>query len=89
MNAVSLVGRLAADPQVQETRTSGPECRMTLMVPRRSRDGRRYPGVLYVDVLTFGEEARECAALSIGVTVGLAGRLDDGGHVLIDQLDFL
>jgi single-stranded DNA-binding protein len=65
---------------------------MTLAVPRRSRDGRRYPGVVYVDVTTFGDEARECAArLTIGSRVGLSGRLEaePSGHVLIDQLDFL
>lgn len=64
---------------------------MTLAVGRRSRDGRRYPGVVYVDVTTFGDEARECAArLSQGSRLGLSGRLTDdpSGHVLIDQLDF-
>ena len=89
MNAVSLIGTLAADPQLQENRASVPECRMTLAVPRRSRDGRRYPGVVYIDVTTFGDEAHECAALSVGATVGLAGRLSDEGGVLIDQLDLL
>jgi single-stranded DNA-binding protein len=62
---------------------------MTLAVPRRSHDGRRYPGVVLMDVTTFGDQAQECAALSPGATVGLTGRLDDAGHVLIDQLDLL
>ena len=64
---------------------------MRLAVGRRSRDGQLEPGVVYVDVTTFGHEARECARLSAGDRIGLSGRLEDdeGGHVLIDQLDFL
>jgi single-stranded DNA-binding protein len=65
---------------------------MRLAVPQRSRDGRREPGVVYVDVTTFGDDARECAdRLSVGNRIGLSGRLEDdeGGHVLIDQLDLL
>lgn len=75
---------------------------MRLAVPRRSREGRPEPGVVYVDVTTFGQEARECKArLSEGSRVGLSGRLEAEGQrsdgsgweeslgVLIDQLDFL
>jgi single-stranded DNA-binding protein len=64
---------------------------MRLAIPRRARDGRREPGVVYVDVTTFGTEAQECAdRLREGSTVGLAGRLDDDPRgVLIDQLTIL
>lgn len=92
MNSVSLIGELARDPELGENRAGIPECRMTVVVPRRTREGRRYPGVMYVDVTAFGEEARECAErLRRGSRVGLAGRLSDDptGRVLIDQLDFL
>jgi single-strand DNA-binding protein len=92
VNVVSVIGTLARDPELQDNRAGIPECRMTLAVPRRSRDGRRYPGVVFLDVTAFGEEARECAErLSKGASVGLSGRLSDdpSGHVLIDQLDFL
>ena len=92
MNTVALVGQLADDPELRENRAGIAECRMRLAVPRRSRDGRREPGVVYVDVTTFGEEARECAErLSAGSTVGLSGRVEDDPSpgVLIDQLDFL
>jgi hypothetical protein len=34
---------------------------MRLAVPRHARGGRREPGVVYVAVMTFGFEARECA----------------------------
>ena len=74
----------------------------TLAVPGRGRDGRPYPGVVYVDVTTFGDEARECAErLRQGSRVGLSGRLavdaersEDGAWeeshgVVRDQLDFL
>jgi len=94
MNAVSLIGTLTADPELQEP-DSAPRCTMRVAVPRRSRDGRPEPGVVYIDVTTYGEEARECERrLSLGSTVGLSGRLDsddprESAGVLIDQLDYL
>ncbi|HKP90579.1 MAG TPA: hypothetical protein VJT75_11480 [Thermoleophilaceae bacterium] len=84
MNAVSLIGTLTDDPELQEGR-----CTLRLAVPRRSRDGRRFPGVVYVTVESAGAEAQECAALVQGARMGLAGRLDDAGNVLLDQLDAL
>ena len=95
MNAVSLIGTLTADPQLHESRSAPPRCTMRLAVPRRSSDGTALPGVVYIDVTTFGEEARECGQrLKLGSRVGLAGRLDsDDPHesagVRIDQLDYL
>jgi len=94
MNVVSLVGTLTADPTVRVNRAGHDECRMRLAVPRRSRNGSPQPGVVYVDVTTFGPDARACAdRLRLGSRVGLSGRLDDdppeGIGVLIDQLDFL
>ena len=61
MNSVSLVGELVADPELDTNWAGIDECRMRLAVPRRSRDGRREPGVVYVDVTTYGLEAQECA----------------------------
>jgi single-stranded DNA-binding protein len=90
VNAVSLIGQVVGEPELRTNRASAPQCTMRLAVPRRSREGRREPGVVYVDVTTFGTEAQECAErLREGSTVGLAGRLDEAGHVLIDQLDLL
>lgn len=95
MNAVSLIGTLTADPDLQEPRSGSPCCTMRLAVPRRARDGRAEPGVVYIDVATFGEQARECGRrLKLGSRVGLAGRLDsddprESAGVRIDQLDFL
>ena len=67
---------------------------MTLAVPRRMRSGRAEAGVVYVDVTTFGAEARECVQLPEGSVVGLSGRLysdppNSGIGVMIDQLDLL
>lgn len=95
MNSVSLVGELVADPSYRTNRAGVPVCRMRLAVPRRDRSGRRAPGVVYVDVTTFGTEAQECAdRLRLGSRVGLSGRLTsdpprEGTWVVIDQLDFL
>jgi single-stranded DNA-binding protein len=57
---VSLTGTLTADPDLQEPRSGVLRCTMRLAVPRYARDGRREPGVVYVVVTTFGEDAREC-----------------------------
>ena len=92
MNSVSLVGQLTADPELRTNRGGTDECRMRLAVQRRVRGGQPEPGVVYIDVSTFGHEARECAErLAFGDRVGLSGRLEpeEGRHVLIDQLAFL
>jgi single-stranded DNA-binding protein len=92
VNSVSLVGRLTGDPELGVNRAGTEECRMRLAVQRRERGGEPEPGVVYVEVTTFGRDARECAERLVGGDrVGLSGRLEpeDGRHVLIDQLDFL
>lgn len=75
---------------------------MQIAVPRRDRSGRREPGVVYVDIRTFGDEARICATrLRTGSLIGLSGRLEadtyrepEGGRytwrgVLADQLELI
>ena len=94
MNVVSLIGWVVGQPHLRENRAHIAECRMRLAVPRRQRDGRRDAGVVYVDVTTFGDDARECARrLQEGSRIGLSGRFDsdepEWSGVLIDQLDFL
>jgi single-stranded DNA-binding protein len=102
VNSVSLVGQLTGDPELSHNRAGVPECRMRIAVQRRSRNGTREPGAVYVDVTTFGEEARECKRrLKLGSRIGLSGRLavdaerseegawEESHGVLIDQLDFL
>ena len=50
---------------------------MRLAVPRVGRGGSREPGVVYVEVVTSGWQAREIHdALSVGGRVGVAGRIE-------------
>ena len=67
---------------------------MRIAVPRYARGGRKEPGVVYVDVTTFGLDALEHAErLGEGSRIGLSGRLDsdepEWSGVVIDQLDVL
>ena len=94
VNSISLTGTVEVDPELRMNRAGIRECRMRIAVPRLCRNGRPEPGVVYVDVATFGVEAEECAErLSQGSRIGLSGRLDSDEPewlgVLIDQLDFL
>jgi single-stranded DNA-binding protein len=94
VNSVSLVGHVVEEPQLRKTRSGVDECRLRIAVPRYARGGRREPGVVYVDVATFGLEAVEHAErLSQGSRIGLSGRLDsdepEWSGIVIDQLDLL
>jgi single-stranded DNA-binding protein len=92
VNSVSLIGQLTVDPELRTNRAGIDECRMRIAVQRRQRGGQAEPGVVYIDLITFGFEARDCAArLVAGDRLGLSGRLEPeaGKHVLVDQLDFL
>lgn len=94
MNTVCVIGRIVGEPELRKNRASEDECRMTLAVPRRLRTGKAEAGVVYVDVTTFGADARECAQLHEGTIIGLSGRLNSdpphsGLGVLIDQLSIL
>ena len=99
MNRVSLVGTLTAEPELHDRPDQEPRCRLEISVGRRSRRGLAEPGIISVEVLTFGLEARDCAdRLSLGDVVAVAGRLErdewtgppaEGLVVLIDQIDFL
>ncbi len=89
MNTVCVIGRLVGKPELRKTRGSEDACQITLAVPRYQRDGTAEPGVVYLDVTTFGEEARLVAQLHEGTSIGLSGRLDSdppysGIGVLID-----
>ncbi len=94
MNGVNVIGRIVGNPELRKGRTGEDACRMTLAVARRQRNGQPDAGVVYLDVTTFGVEAREVAQLHEGDMIGLSGRIDSdpphsGIGVLIDQLDFL
>ena len=95
VNSVSVIGRVVGEPELRRNRAGADQCTVRLAVPRYSRNGQREPGVVYIDVTTFGLEAQDCARqLREGSVVGLSGRLDSdppdsGIGVLIDQLDLL
>jgi single-stranded DNA-binding protein len=100
VNAVSLIGTIAQSPGQLQGDT-GERLRFQVAVPRRSREGQRLPGVVYVGCILDELDAHDWSQrLSTGMRVGLAGRLDvdeeyrpDGWHrthaVLVDQLDYL
>jgi single-stranded DNA-binding protein len=102
MNTVALIVALTDAPELTSERAGIEICRMRIAVPRRNRAGRREPGVVYVEVTTFGAEAIACAErLKRGDRIGLSGRLErddyliDEGEwrtdhgVLVEQLDLL
>lgn len=102
MNTVSLIGTLVEDPDLRENGVDPVRCKMRLAVPRRDHGGQQLPGVVYVDVVTFGLRARDCAErLRRGELIGLTGRLEHDEHrtedgrwlveqaILIDQLDLM
>lgn len=100
MNAVNLIGRLTADPDLA-TRGSMSVCRMRLAIQRR-RKGGEDQGAVFVDLVTFGNQAENCARyLSKGSLVAVDGRLEHGEwktpngerrskhEVIVEQVDFL
>jgi single-stranded DNA-binding protein len=94
VNTVCVIGRIVGNPELGKNRAGDDACRMTLAVPRYQRSGTLEPGVVYLDVTTFGEDARIVAQLHEGTSVGLSGRLDSdppysGIGVLINQLAVL
>lgn len=76
MNNVNLIGRLTRDPELRESGEGKPTvCAMRIAVDNPGRGGA--PGEpTYVDVATFGAQAKACAAhLAKGRSVGVSGRL--------------
>ncbi len=101
MNAVNLVGRLVADPELKNSQKGRSYCRMRIAVTGRRSKGDSNPEALYVDVTTFGGEAEACARhLSQGSKVAVSGRLSyrewtgkDGSkrsaYSVVGSVDFL
>jgi single-stranded DNA-binding protein len=77
VNNVSLIGTLVHDPEVKVGRDGRDVCLLQIEVPRRRPTGELEPGVIYVDLSTFGPLARKCASrLSAGMWVGVSGTLE-------------
>jgi single stranded DNA-binding protein len=77
VNNVNLIGSLVGDPELSLDRDGRDVCAMQLAVQRRGPTGEPEPGVIYIDVIAYGDQARTCAQqLSAGQRVGVAGRLE-------------
>jgi single-stranded DNA-binding protein len=77
VNNVNLIGALVGEPELAIDRDGAYVCAMQVAVQRRGPTGDPEPGVIYVDVTTYGRQARRCAdELSAGQRVGVAGRLE-------------
>jgi single-strand DNA-binding protein len=102
MNRYDAIGRLAADPQAEETRQGTSVAKMRLAVPRRrGRDGEDR-GAVFVEVIAYGPLADTCNSHLIkGRRIGVAARLeqdewttDDGQtrsklYLVADDVEFL
>jgi single stranded DNA-binding protein len=77
VNNVNLIGSLVGDPELSVDRDGRDICAMQLAVQRRGPTGDPEPGVIYVDINAYGQQARTCAIeLSAGQRIGVAGRLE-------------
>jgi single-strand DNA-binding protein len=98
MNDVSLIGRLAREPELITTDSGTDIAKLRLAVDRRRRDD----GAVFVDVNCFEAQARACAEhLANGRQVAVSGRLEldewqaDGGtkrsrlYVIAQSVQFL
>lgn len=101
MNQISLIGRLAADPQPRAGERHEAAA-FRLAVPRRRRADGEDPGAVFVEVVTFDGLAKTVAEyLAKGRQVAVAGRLEqtdwtaeDGSkrsrlQVVADEVSFL
>ena len=77
MNNVNLIGSVVNEPELSVERGGRDSCSIQIAVQRRGPTGDPEPGVIYIDVTSYGRRARECATeLSAGARVGIAGRLE-------------
>ena len=77
MNNVNLIGTLVNEPELSRDRDGRDVCSMQLAVQRRGPAGDPEPGVIYIDVTSYGQQARTCAnELASGSRIGVAGRLE-------------
>jgi single-strand DNA-binding protein len=77
VNNVSLIGALVQDPELTVERNGRQACFMRIEVPRRAGNGTLHPGVIYVDVTAFGQQAETCATgLVAGDRIGVSGTLE-------------
>src|SRR4051812_34459467 len=76
MNRVTMVGRLAADPELRSASSGTKVCSMRLAITRRPRGGEDQ-GAVFIDVVCFDGLAVACSsALRKGSKVLVDGRLE-------------
>src|SRR4051812_49744218 len=79
VNNVNLIGSLVGDPELSLDRNGRDVCAIQLAVQRRGPAGDPEPGVIYIDVMAYGRQARQCKSeLAAGDRIGVAGRPASG-----------
>jgi single-stranded DNA-binding protein len=77
VNNVNLIGSVVNDPELSVERDGRDACAIQVAVQRRGPAGDPEPGVIYIDVTAYGQQARSCATeLAVGDRIGVAGRLE-------------
>ena len=78
MNQISLIGRLAADPE-SRAGEKHEAAAFRLAIPRRNRRDGEDAGAVFIDVVAFDGLAATCAEyLTKGRQVAVTGRLEQG-----------
>jgi single-stranded DNA-binding protein len=77
VNNVNLIGSVVNEPELSLERGGRDACAIQLAVQRRGPAGDPEPGVIYIDVMAYGRQARQCKSeLAVGDRIGVAGRLE-------------
>jgi single-stranded DNA-binding protein len=77
VNNVNLIGSVVNEPELSVERDGRDVCAIQVAVGRRGPTGEPEPGVIYIDVTTYGRQARECRdELAVGDRIAVAGRLE-------------
>ena len=61
VNNVNLIGAIVGEPLLSIDRDGRDVCAMQIAVQRRGPTGEPEPGVIYIDVVSNGRQARGCA----------------------------
>lgn len=102
MNSVTLIGRLARDPELSYTpQNQTAVCRMTIAVDRPRRNGEDQ-GADFIRVTVWGKQAETCERyMSKGRQIAILGRIQTGSYtnregqkvyttdVVADRVEFL
>ena len=101
MNNIVIIGRLTADPELQETKNGKPYAAVTVAIDRgKDHDGNDM-GADFPRVYVYGKTAENmCKYMSKGRQIGIQGRIRTGSYekdgqthfttdVLADRVEFL